>query len=131
MSRQQLEGQPQEFVPGYEKELQHMLDRRLRLLGLEEEAGVRQTSPIVSMRMLLGVKKDGRRKARLILQGFKEPSELKRLSILLYRSIMTSRMSSGNPIFSNNFHPRPTEIQLPSLPSSTSKDNESNAFVRS
>ena len=75
MSRQQLEGQPQEFVPGYEKELQHMLDRRLRLLGPEEEARVRQTSPIVSMRMLLGVKKDGRRKARLILQGFKEPSE--------------------------------------------------------
>ena len=75
MSRQQLEGQPQEFVPGYEKELQHMLDRRLRLLGPEEEARVRQTSPIVSMRMLLGVKKDGRRKARLILQGFKEPRE--------------------------------------------------------
>ena len=75
MSRQQLEGQPQDFVPGYEKELQHMLDRRLRLLGPEEEARVRQTSPIVSMRMLLGVKKDGRRKARLILQGFKEPSE--------------------------------------------------------
>ena len=75
MSRQQLEGQPQEFVPGYEKELQHMLDRRLRLLGPEEEARVRQTSPIVSMRILLGVKKDGRRKARLILQGFKEPSE--------------------------------------------------------
>ena len=75
MSRPQLEGQPQEFVPGYEKELQHMLDRRLRLLGPEEEARVRQTSPIVSMRMLLGVKKDGRRKARLILQGFKEPRE--------------------------------------------------------
>ena len=48
MSRQQLEGQPQDFVPGYEKELQHMLDRRLRLLGPEEEARVRQTSPIVS-----------------------------------------------------------------------------------
>ena len=27
------------------------------------------------MRMLLGVKKDGRRKARLVLQGFKEPRE--------------------------------------------------------
>ena len=36
---------------------------------------MRQTSPIVSMRMLLGVKKDGSRKARLILQGFKEPRE--------------------------------------------------------
>ena len=75
MGRQQLEGQPQEFVPGYETELQHMIDRRLRLLSPGEEARVRASSQVVSMRMLLGVKKDGRRKARLVLQGFKEPAE--------------------------------------------------------
>ena len=53
----------------------HMIDRRLRLLSLGEEARIKASSQVVSMRMLLGVKKDGRRKARLVLQGFKEPAE--------------------------------------------------------
>ena len=75
MGRQQLEGAAHEFVPGYEKELQHMIDRRLRVLSPEEAVRVRAHSTVVSMRMLLGVKKDGRRKARLVLQGFKEPRE--------------------------------------------------------
>ena len=75
MGRQSLSGEPSEFVPGYEKELNHMMDKRLRLLDSEEEARVRASSPVVSMRMLLEAKKDGRRKARLVLQGFKEPTE--------------------------------------------------------
>ena len=62
-------------LKGYNTELRHMLDRRLRLLGSEEEELVRATAPIVSLRMLLEYKKDGRRKARLVLQGFKEPLE--------------------------------------------------------
>ena len=75
MVKQQLGGCAQDFVPSYEKELQHMIDRRLRVLSPEEEVRVRANSPVVSMRMLLGVKKDGRKKARLVLQGFKEPKE--------------------------------------------------------
>ena len=67
MGRQQL--------PGYEKELQHMIDRRMRVLIPEEAVRVRAHIPVVSMGMLLGVKKDGGRKARLVLQGFKEPRE--------------------------------------------------------
>ena len=55
MGRQQLEGAAHEFVPGYEKELQHMIDRRLRVLSPEEAVRVRAHSPGVSMRMLLGV----------------------------------------------------------------------------
>ena len=49
--------------------------RRLRVLSLEEAVRVRAHSTIVSMRMPLGVKRDSRRKARLVLQGFKEPIE--------------------------------------------------------
>ena len=75
MSRQQLEGQPREFVPGYEKELQHMIDTRLRFLSPGERARVRVNNQAVSMRMLLGVKKDGRKSQAGILQGFKEPTE--------------------------------------------------------
>ena len=41
MGRQQLEGAAHEFVPGYEKELQHMIDRRLRVLSPEEAVRVR------------------------------------------------------------------------------------------
>ena len=75
MDRQSLEGAVHEFVPGYEKELQHMIDRRLRVLSPEEAIRVRAHSPVASIRMLLGVKRDGRRKAKLVLQGFKEPRE--------------------------------------------------------
>ena len=52
-----------------------MIDRRLRVLSPEEAVRVRAHSTVVSMRVLLGVKKGGRRKARLVLQGFKEPRE--------------------------------------------------------
>ena len=38
-------------------------------------ARVRANSQVVSMRMLLGVQKDGRGEVRLVLQGFKEPTE--------------------------------------------------------
>jgi hypothetical protein len=75
MSRQQLEGEVSSFVPGYCKELEHMMGRRLRLLSAWEETKVRHSHPIVSLRMLLEHKKDGRKKARLVLQGFKEPLE--------------------------------------------------------
>ena len=74
MNRQSVEGRPADFVPGYKRELRHMMDKRLRLLSKEEEARVRVSSPIVSMRMILEAKKDGRRKARLVLQGFKAVS---------------------------------------------------------
>ena len=75
LRRQQVTGEIHEYVDGYNRELDHMLSRRLRLLEPEEEERVRAVAPIVSLRMLLEAKKDGRRKARLILQGFKEPRE--------------------------------------------------------
>ena len=45
------------------------------MLSPEEAVRVRAHSTVVSMRMLLGVKKDDKREARLVLQGFKEPRE--------------------------------------------------------
>ena len=75
INRQQLDGEVDSYVPGYCKEIEHMLDRRLILLDSLEETRVRHSHPIVSLRMLLEHKKDGRKKARLVLQGFKEPLE--------------------------------------------------------
>ena len=98
MGRQQLEGAAHEFVPGYEKKLQHTVDRRLRVLSPEEAERVRAHSPVVSTRMLLGVKKDGSRKARLVLQGFKKPTEWdtgSNASPVAYRSTVRSLVFMG------------------------------------
>jgi hypothetical protein len=53
-----------------------MLDKRLELIADPVEASrIMVTESVVSLRMQLEAKKDGRRKARLLLQGFKEPAE--------------------------------------------------------
>ena len=75
INRQGLEGAASEYVPGYLNELTHMMSRRFELIEGVAEDRVRSTSPVVSLRMILECKKDGRRKARLVLQGFKEPVE--------------------------------------------------------
>ena len=75
MAKQGLSGAAVEFHAGYETELVHMLGRRLELLSEDEAERVRCSHPVVSMRMILEAKKDGRKKARLVLQGFKEPRE--------------------------------------------------------
>ena len=72
---QNLEGAAAEFLPGYETEIQQMLRRRLRLLGPAEATRVSREYIIGKLRMLLGLMRDGRKKARLILQSFREPLE--------------------------------------------------------
>jgi hypothetical protein len=52
-----------------------MLRRRLRLLGPAEATRVSREYSLGKLRMLLELKRDGRKKARLILQGFREPVE--------------------------------------------------------
>jgi hypothetical protein len=53
-----------------------MLDKRLELSSDPAEAArIMVSEPVVSLRMQLELKKDERRKARLLLQGFKEPEE--------------------------------------------------------
>ena len=73
--RQGVAGDACEFYEGYRIEIDHMLHRRLRLLDDDEAAAVEREHTIVSMRPVLEAKKDGRRKMRLVVQGFKEPLE--------------------------------------------------------
>ena len=76
MKRQNLDGPVEDFAEGYLTELEHMLDKRLELIGDSDEAArIMIEEAVVSLRMQLEPKKDGRRKARLLLQGFKEPAE--------------------------------------------------------
>jgi hypothetical protein len=74
-SKQGIEIDPSEFEVGYCTELNHMMNRRLDLVPESEVYLVRSNNSIVPMRMILEAKKDGRRKARLVLQGFREPPE--------------------------------------------------------
>ena len=75
MVKQNLEGTVAEFLLGYETEIQQMLRRRLRLLGPAEATRMSREYSLGKLRMLLELKCDGRKKARLILQGFREPLE--------------------------------------------------------
>ena len=74
--KQSIRGEPAEFESGYVTELLHMMSRRLEMVT-EQTAReyIRSQHKVVPLRMLLEAKKDGRRKARLILQGFREPTE--------------------------------------------------------
>ena len=74
--KQGTQGEFSEYIAGYEKEIHNMLGHRLRLLDSTEEIDrVWKEHPVVSLRPQLEWKKDGRRKMRLLLQGFKEPEE--------------------------------------------------------
>ena len=75
-AKQSISVEPAEFESGYVTELLHMMSRRLEMVT-EQTAReyIRSQHKVVPLRMLLEAKKDGRRKARLILQGFREPTE--------------------------------------------------------
>ncbi len=71
--KQKMTGAASEFVEPYLKELASVKGRRLRELTPEQAAVVMAQCLAPRLRMLLAVKRDGRRKCRLILQGFSEP----------------------------------------------------------
>jgi hypothetical protein len=73
MAKQGLTGDPEEWIPGYRKELDSVRQRRLAELTPEEQATVWKRHLVVKLRMILEAKRDGRKKGRLILQGFREP----------------------------------------------------------
>ena len=75
MARQKLSGSVHGYLPGYKKEICNILRRRLILQdeGKYEEIG--NAHQIGQLRMLLELKRPGRKKARLVLQGFREPLE--------------------------------------------------------
>ena len=73
--KQKAGGLPCEFVQPYLDEFASVSGRRLRELSPEEAAKVRKEVLVPRLRMLLSIKRCGRRKCRLILQGFSEPVE--------------------------------------------------------
>ena len=71
--KQKAAGDVDSWLPGYQTELSEVKKRRLQELTAKEvkQHGVERRA--VGLRMILEQKKDGRRKGRLIAQGFKEP----------------------------------------------------------
>lgn len=73
MKKQRMPGAAEDYVPGYEKELSEVMRMRLRELVGEEKARVKRDKIAIRLRMMLEHKRDGRKKGRLLLQGFREP----------------------------------------------------------
>ena len=63
-------------MPGYQKELHEVRSRRLQKLTAQQIKADSVERKAVRLRMILEAKKDGRRKGRLIMQGFREPQHL-------------------------------------------------------
>ena len=73
MRKQGLKGETSSWLPGYQTELQAVRDRRLERLSAARVKQDQIERKAIGLRMILEGKKDGRRKGRLILQGFREP----------------------------------------------------------
>ena len=71
---ERVKGTVQDWMPGYVHELNEVRTRRLDKLSVEKAAEVAKAGRAVKMRMRLEAKKDGRKKGRLIIQGFREPT---------------------------------------------------------
>ena len=75
-SKQKAVGDVSDWIGPYKKEWAEVEKRRLRRLSEGELSELRASgTPIVDLRMILETKRDGRRKGRLILLGFREPGE--------------------------------------------------------
>ena len=81
LRQQKRAGTVEEWAPGYRAELSEVTRRRLRPLTNDEVMKVGAASKAVRLRMNLEPKRDGRRKCRLILQGFREPKSWDRGTI--------------------------------------------------
>ena len=68
---EKVSGTVEEWLPGYQMELAEVKRRRLEPVSPEHMADAVRSA--VRLRMRLEPKKDGRKKGRLILQGFREP----------------------------------------------------------
>ena len=71
---QRMEGTVDEWVPGYVKEMKEVGERRFEEVTDEgEREAVLRSGVAMRLRMILERKRDGRRKGRLVAQGFLEP----------------------------------------------------------
>ena len=75
MNRQGLEGTVSDYLPGYKKEVRNVIRRRLVLQDSETAEQVRRDHQVGRLRMLLELKRNLRKKGRMIVQGFREPEE--------------------------------------------------------
>ena len=73
IDKQHQAGTVDDWIAGYTNELEEVTKRRLRVLSQEEIDQNRVRQKAVRLRMNLEPKRDGRKKCRLILQGFREP----------------------------------------------------------
>jgi hypothetical protein len=74
MGRQKVKGTPEDWVPGYWKELQGLVHKTLTELQGEKLQKVKLGElTAVQMQMLLEQKDDGRKKGRLVVRGDREP----------------------------------------------------------
>ena len=74
MQTQNIQGDPQDFIPAYKKELETVTTLRLKEVSPAVAQYVRAKKLAVRLRMILTEKKDKRRKGRLVIQGFRAPS---------------------------------------------------------
>jgi hypothetical protein len=68
-----MAGTVDDYLPGYKKEITNILRRRMTLQDPKQAYSVRSANALGKLRMLLELKRDGRRKGRLIIN--KEPVE--------------------------------------------------------
>ena len=76
MRRQGLTGEEADvrgYMEAFKTEYENVKRRRLKAVSPEVAANVRRRRLAVRLRMLLSRKKCGRKKGRLVLQGFMEP----------------------------------------------------------
>ena len=73
IDRQSMAGTVDDYLPGYKKEICNILRRRMTLQDPKQAYSVRSAHALGKLRMLLELKRDGRRKGRLIIN--KEPVE--------------------------------------------------------
>ena len=73
ISRQSMAGTVDKYLSGYKKEISNILRRRMTLQDPKQAYSVRSANALGKLRMLLEIKRDGRRKGRLIIN--KEPVE--------------------------------------------------------
>ena len=68
------DAQVRSYIPGYMKEKDMVTQLRLEPVSETMAQYIRNRKLAVRLKMLLEAKKDGRRKGRLVLQGFRAPS---------------------------------------------------------
>ena len=71
MRRQSMSGTVDDYLPGYKNEIANILRRRMSFQELNAARDVRAMHALGKLRMLLELKRDGRKKGRLIIN--KEP----------------------------------------------------------